>query len=153
MSDSCTRSSVGSREWMKGAGPARPRLTSSAASGAPDSDQPEKLEHSPQNALSDPGEIARFYDRCSDLMRELLDGLAAAPDTPRTFPEVEDAIGWPRRRIASVLGGVWHLRATEFGGRRPYRFFGDDSSASGRWEIWCDAAQASAIQDARRSQV
>jgi len=36
-----------------------------------------------QNALTDPGEIARFYDRCSDLMRELLDGLAAAPGRPR----------------------------------------------------------------------
>ena len=31
-------------------------------------------------------------------------------------------MGWPRRRIASVLGGVCHLRQTEFGGRRPYHF-------------------------------
>jgi hypothetical protein len=106
-------------------------------------------EHNPENALRDPDEIARFYDRCSDLMRELLDGLASAPETRRTFPQVEDAIGWPRRRIASVLGGVWRLRTTEFGGRRPYRLVGEDRSASGRWEIWCDAAQASAIQDAR----
>jgi hypothetical protein len=106
-------------------------------------------EHNPQNALLDPGEIARFYDRCSDLMRELLDGLAATPDTRRTFPQVEDTIGWPRRRIASVLGGVWRLRTTEFAGRRPYRLVGEHSSASGRWEIWCDAAQARAIRDAR----
>ena len=75
-------------------------------------------------------------------MRELLDGLAAAPDAPRPFPAVEDAIGWPRRRIASVLGGVSHLRHTEFGGRRPYRFYGDRASESGRWEIWMDADQA-----------
>lgn len=99
--------------------------------------------------MRDPDQIARFYDGCSDLMRELLDALALAPDTCRTFPQVEDAIGWPRRRIASVLGGVWRLRTTEFAGQRPYRLVGDDRSASGRWEIWCDAAQASAIQDAR----
>src|SRR5215204_3365426 len=72
--------------------------------------------------MSEAGEIARFHDRCSDLMRELLDELADAPDRPRTFPEIEDTLEWPRRRIASVLGGVSHLRHTEFGGRRPYRF-------------------------------
>ncbi len=72
--------------------------------------------------MDDAGEIERFYDRCSDLMRELLDALAAAPDHPRAFAEIEDALSWPRRRIASVLGGVWHLRTVEFGGRRPYRF-------------------------------
>lgn len=88
--------------------------------------------------MDDPDEIARFYDRCSDLMRELLDALAAAPDEPRTFAAVEDVLSWPRRRIASVLGGVWHLRTTEFGGRRPYRFENEHQSASGRWEIWCD---------------
>jgi hypothetical protein len=106
-------------------------------------------EHAPQNAMTDPGEIARFYDRCSDLMRELLDELAAAPGRPRTFPEVEDSIGWPRRRIASVLGGVSRVRHTEFGGRRPYRFYGDRDSASGRWEIWMDAGQAGAVRGAR----
>jgi len=102
-------------------------------------------EHAPQNAMDDPGEIARFRDRCSRFMGELLDELATTPDRPRTFPEVEDAIGWPRRRLASVLGGVSHLRHTEFGGRRPYRFVGDRDSASGRWEIWVDAVQAAAL--------
>ena len=101
------------------------------------------MEHAPHNAMSDPGEIARFRDRCSVFMGELLDELASAPESPRTFPEVEDAIGWPRRRLASVLGGVSHLRHTEFAGRRPYRFVGDRQSASGRWEIWMDAEQAS----------
>jgi hypothetical protein len=66
-------------------------------------------EHAPHNAMDDPGEIGRFHDRCSDLMRELLDALAGAPDRPRTFPQIEDAMGWPHRRIASVLGGVSHL--------------------------------------------
>ena len=107
-------------------------------------------EHNPENAMEDPALIERFYDRCSDLMRELLDALSEAPDSRRPFPQVEDAIGWPRRRIASVLGGVWRLRTAEFAGARPYRLVGDDGSASGRWEIWCDATQAKAIRDARR---
>jgi hypothetical protein len=94
------------------------------------------------------GEIERFYDQCSDLMRELLDELAARPDRPRPFPEIEDAIGWPRRRIASVLGGVFHLRATEFGGRRPYRLLDERHSTSGRWEIWMDGDQAAAVRAA-----
>jgi hypothetical protein len=101
--------------------------------------------------MTDPGEIARFHDRCSDLMRQLLDELAQAPDHPRTFPEIEEAIGWPRRRIASVLGGVFYLRQAEFGGRRPYRFLSDRRSRSGRWEMWMDAAQARAVRLAAAS--
>ena len=108
------------------------------------------MQHAAGNALVDAEEIARFYDRCSDLMRELLDGLADAPDRPRPFPEIEDAIGWPRRRIASVLGGVFHLRMTEFGGRRPYRFHDERQAASGRWEMWVDADQARAIRATAR---
>ena len=99
--------------------------------------------------MDEPDEIAAFYDRCSDLMRELLDVLAAAPGVPRTFPAVEDELGWPRRRIASVLGGVSHLRHTEFGGRRPYRFHDARDSTSGRWELWMDAGQSRAVRAAR----
>ena len=95
--------------------------------------------------MVEPGEIARFYDRCSDLMRELLDGLARAPDRARPFPEIEDSIGWPHRRIASVLGGVCHLRRMEFAGRRPYHFKEPRAAASGRWEMWMDAAQAGVV--------
>jgi hypothetical protein len=98
--------------------------------------------------MSDPFEIALFYDRCSDLMRVLLDGLCETPGQPRTFPEIEDALGWPRRRISSVLGGVARLRQMEFGGRRPYRFLDERAAASGRWEMWMDAEQASAVRDA-----
>jgi hypothetical protein len=102
--------------------------------------------------MTDAGEIARFHDRCSDLMRELLYALADVPDRPRPFPQIEDAMGWPRRRIASVLGGVSHLRHTEFGGRRPYRFQDERQSTSGRWEMWMDAGQARAIRAARHDQ-
>jgi hypothetical protein len=109
------------------------------------------IQHAPHNAMTGPGEIGRFYDRCSDLMRQLLHQLSEAPDRPRPFPQIEDAMGWPRRRIASVLGGVSHLRNLEFGGRRPYRFLDDRHSASGRWEMWMDAGQAQAVRAARES--
>jgi hypothetical protein len=108
------------------------------------------VQHAPQNAMDEPEEIAAFHDRCSDLMRELLSALADAPDRPRTSPAIEDALGWPHRRIASVLGGVSHLRHTEFGGRRPYRFLDERHSASGRWEMWMDATQARGVHAARR---
>jgi hypothetical protein len=106
-------------------------------------------QHAPGNAMDDELEIERFYDRCTDLMRELLDGLAGAPDRPRIFPEIENSIGWPRRRIASVLGGACRMRQLEFGGRRPYRFLAPRDSASGRWEMWMDAGQAQAVRAAQ----
>ena len=105
-----------------------------------------RREHAPQNVMADPGEIGHFYDRCSDLMRGLLDALAQSPEAPRPFGEVEDSIGWPRRRIASVLGGVCHLRQMRFGGRRPYRFYDPRHAASRRWEIWIDENQARAVR-------
>jgi hypothetical protein len=132
---------------VSGTGSSSGRRDSRLVPGGP----PGLSEHAPGNAMIDGGEIARFYDRCSDLMRELLDALSDAPGRPRTFPQIEDAIGWPRRRIASVLGGVSHLRHTEFGGRRPYRFEDGRRSASGRWELWMDATQARAVRAARRS--
>jgi len=49
-------------------------------------------QHAAQNAIDDPEEIARFPDRCSDLMRDLLVALASMPDQPRPLPEIEDAI-------------------------------------------------------------
>ena len=95
--------------------------------------------------MADAGEIERVYDRASDLMRALLGELAEAPDQLRPFPEIEDALGWPRRRIASVLGGVSHMRHREFGGRRPYHFHDERQAASGRWEMWMDSDQAAAV--------
>lgn len=100
--------------------------------------------------LRDPGEIARFYAACTPLMRALLEELSAAPEEPRPFPEVEDALGWPHRRIASVLGGVSRLRHREFGGARPYHFLAPRLTVSRRWEIWMDDAQAAALAAARR---
>jgi hypothetical protein len=108
-------------------------------------------EHAPHNAMQDPEEIERFHDRCSDLMRELLDELAGTPDRPRPFPEIEDALRWPRRRIASVLGGVCRVRRLEFEARRPYRFHDARDSRSGRWELWMDRVQARSVCAAQRN--
>jgi hypothetical protein len=111
--------------------------------------RPSLIECVPANAMDEPDEVARFYDRCSDLMRELLDHLADGPHRPRPFGEIEDALGWPRRRISSVLGGVGRVRKLEFGGRRPYHFQDERQSASGRWEIWMDGDQAEYVRAAR----
>jgi hypothetical protein len=97
--------------------------------------------------MDEPSEIAAFRELCSPLMAALLDELARAPDRPRAFPEIEDALGWPHRRIASVLGGVAHLRRMRFGGRRPYRFNEPRGAASGRWELWADEVQAAALRE------
>jgi hypothetical protein len=110
---------------------------------------PTLIEHVPHNAMDEPGEIGFFYDRVSDLMRELLDHLASDPGVPRAFGQIEDAMGWPRRRISSVLGGVGRIRKLEFGGRRPYHFQDERQSASGRWEIWMDDEQAKAVRIAQ----
>ncbi len=107
-------------------------------------------EHAAHNAMHEPEEIERFHDRCSKLMRELLCELAGAPDRARPFPEIEDALGWPHRRIASVLGGACRVRMMEFEGRRPYRFHEPRHAASRRWEIWMDGEQARAVRRARR---
>lgn len=104
------------------------------------------MEHAPHNVTTEAGEVERFRDRGSELMGALLDELARVPDVARTFPEVEAALGWPRRRIASVLGGVAHVRHTEFAGRRPYHLVDARDSGSGRWEIWMDADQAAAVR-------
>jgi hypothetical protein len=105
-------------------------------------------EHRPDNAMADPGEIVAFRDACSPLMGALLDELADHPNNSRCFPDIEDAMGWPRRRISSVLGGVFHLRTTQFQGRRPYHFHDAKFSATGRWELWVDDVQAQAIREA-----
>jgi hypothetical protein len=105
-------------------------------------------EHAPHNVLAEGDDIVRFHDRCSDLMRTLLEALARTPDEPRRFGAVEDSLGWPRRRIASMLGGVARLRQREFEGRRPYHLADAADAASGHWEIWVDAAQARAIRRA-----
>ena len=55
-------------------------------------------------------------------------------------------MGWPRRRISSVLGGVFTVRTRHFGGRRPYHFHDERQPppAGGSW--WMDPAQAATVR-------
>ena len=60
----------------------------------------------------------------------------------------------PRRRIASVLGGVSQERHTEFGGRRPYRLQDEHWWARGRREMWMGCrgqASATSVCDLARA--
>jgi hypothetical protein len=45
-------------------------------------------EHAPHTRCETPARSPRFSDRCSDLMRELLDSLAAAPDRQVSCPGI-----------------------------------------------------------------
>jgi hypothetical protein len=51
----------------------------------------------------------------------------------------------------SVLGEHAPLNVSEFGGRRPYHVIDERRSASGRWEMWTDLAQARAVRAAQRA--
>jgi hypothetical protein len=48
---------------------------------------------------------------------------------------------------------VCGIRWAEFAGRRPYRFYDERQAASGRWEMWMDAAQARAVRAERRGRI
>ena len=106
-------------------------------------------EHAPQNAMTDADEIARFHDRCSELMRELLAGLAARPAararSPRSRTRSVGRGGASRRCWAASRA----CGTIEFGGRRPYRFLDERVAPSGRWEMWMDDGQARAVLSAR----
>ena len=60
-------------------------------------------EHAPQNAMTDSGEIARFHDGCSDLMRQLLwsyggeawSVVRRALDTPQLSKRLEPGLAYP----------------------------------------------------------
>ena len=79
-------------------------------------------EHFPQNVMEDADEIERFYDRCSDFMRALLDALADAPPVPRPFPHdrgrhglaaAADRVG-ARRRLSTSRHKDWRPPACRF---------------------------------------
>ena len=96
--------------------------------------------------MTDPGEIARFHDRCSDLMRELLEELAGRP--AGRARSRRSRTRWAGRAAASrrCSAAPAYMRKLEFGGRRPYRFHDERQAASGRWELWMDAEQAAAVR-------
>jgi hypothetical protein len=54
--------------------------------------------------------------------------------------------------VARFYDGARRRRQIEFAGRRPHHFEDMRQSASGRWEMWMDAAQARALHAARREE-
>ena len=63
-------------------------------------------EHAPQNAMSDAGRDRALLRPLQRPHARAARGAGRGARPPTPFPEIEDTIGWPRRRIASVLGGV-----------------------------------------------
>jgi hypothetical protein len=110
-------------------------------------------EHAPHNAMDDPGEIARFYDRCSDLMRELLDALADAPDqlcsaasptcaTPSSPGAVPTASGTRNGRHRAAGSCGWTP-----GRRAPCRLRG----ACSQWQTYREMASATPVSPTKAS--
>ena len=116
-----------------------------AATGSPLHPRPARAAERHGRSGRDP----RFYDRCSCLMRELLDALAGSPP-PRPFPQIEDSIGWPQRRIALGAPVACPTCATRSSGPPPLPFLDDSRSESGRLGDVDGRARARAVHAARR---
>ena len=103
-------------------------------------------QHAPQNAMTDAGEIARFQDRCSDLMRELLDGLADGARPARALPRDRG-----RHRLAAAQDRVRARRRLAHAPHRVRRPAAVPLPLRPRvrvraLEMWMDAAQARALR-------
>jgi len=108
----------------------------------PPSKTPPEDEYHPSHAEMSTEEVGRSFTAGSVLFRELLLNLAAHAGKPRPFIDVEDALGWSKGRLASVLGGYGNRAQSEFNGRRPYRIAEDEE---GRWWMWLDLERAEQI--------
>ncbi|MDA0169808.1 DUF262 domain-containing HNH endonuclease family protein [Solirubrobacter taibaiensis] len=84
-------------------------------------------------------QLIAVLDHTFELMRTLLVDLAANPGRRRRFIEIEDALGWSRGRLASVLGGFAVFSKAKIEGKRPYRIGKDED---GSWWMWMDDARA-----------
>ncbi len=103
-----------------------------------------QAEVSPENADLSGDEIFEIFEGATPYLRELLVNLARDPGQRRTYEQIEESIGWPRRRLASVLGG-FRAANRELGAKRPYRIHMDED---GTWWMWLDDQAASVINDA-----
>jgi hypothetical protein len=78
--------------------------------------QVNSAEHAPHHAMREPPRDHPLYERCSDLLRNLVDSLAAAPDpvTSRRLPVVRGVVcgsfGWPAGfHFAMSSGALWRF--------------------------------------------
>jgi hypothetical protein len=88
-------------------------------------------------------EMHAVLEYSSELMRILLRELAQEPENRRSYAAIEDALGWSRGRLASVLGGYAAYSTVQVGGKRPHRVGKD---GDGELRIWVDAGAAEAIR-------
>ncbi|MCK9249467.1 MAG: DUF4268 domain-containing protein [Solirubrobacteraceae bacterium] len=114
----------------------------------PRSWQPRDAESWPEDALTVPDAIRDIRAGATSYLATLLDDLAERPGGRRRFADVEAALGWPRRRLAAVLGGYQSRFGKPHDGRRPWRIHLD---GDGTWWIWMDADQAAAVSDGVRA--
>jgi hypothetical protein len=104
-----------------------------------------EAEWSPELAMMDEAEIRDALERLSPYSLELVTELARVPGQRRTYSAVDEALGWPTGRLASVFGGYSNGVGRRYGGRRPWRIHLD---REGAWWIWVDDLVAGVVNDA-----
>ncbi|MCL4286068.1 MAG: DUF262 domain-containing protein [Thermoleophilia bacterium] len=108
----------------------------------PPTKKPPRGEHHREHAEMPIEEVELSFTAGSVLFRELLVDLAVHADKKRPFMDIEDALGWSKGRLASVLGGYANRAQSAFNGHRPYRIADDED---GRWWMWLDSDRAERI--------
>ena len=131
---------VSSQEWDEDAIDQRGRHLTSQLVGlwpGPQEYMPEGwsspgAELSPENAGISDDEFRRIADAATPFLWSLLVDLAGHAEQRRTYEQVEASLGWPRRRLASVLSG-YYRKNEQLAGRRPWHLNFD---ADGVWWMW-----------------
>jgi hypothetical protein len=103
---------------------------------------PREAESWPESASMPLEDVARVYGEGSGYLRAMLDELASTPGVRRRFPAVEEALGWPRGRLAGVCGGYATKYRDQLDGRRPWHIHLD---ADGAWWMWMDPERAALV--------
>ncbi len=120
---------------------ARDRLAAGAQPPAPvGSDREEWPEYVERN----PAEIKRCFLSGTDNWKRGLQLLADRAPARMTYPHIDEALGWPRGRWRSVVGGT---RSADGEALRPFHICSPALSRSGEWEAWMDREQAAAFRE------
>jgi hypothetical protein len=108
----------------------------------PDDWKPRLAESWPEGAEMDLAAVSVVYEAGSTYLRALLADLAETPEERRTFRQVEQALDWPRGRLASVCGGYGSKTASQYDDKRPWHIHLDED---GVWWMWMDEERAAAL--------
>lgn len=106
---------------------------------------PREAESWPERAAMPFDDVAQVYREGSGHLQAMLDELARNPGVRRPFSAVEEALGWPRGRIAGVCGGYASKYRDRLERRRPWHVHLD---SDGAWWIWMDPERARVVTDA-----